>query len=105
MRWKARFFLTGEQVKKISRILAFRLNKTPPTFLELKSFEEDVVTLLENIKFRYTFSTHFGKRRKLKKINLSHKMFVFTDKTRNIYETSLDTYNKLLHDNITSKHY
>ena len=28
-------------------------------------------------------------------------MFAFADKTRNIYETSLDTYNKLLHDNIT----
>ena len=28
-------------------------------------------------------------------------MFVFADKTGNIYETSLDTYNKLLHDNIT----
>ena len=27
--------------------------------------------------------------------------FVFADKTRNIYETSLDTYNKLLQDNIT----
>ena len=33
-------------------------------------------------------------------------MFVFADKNRNIYETSLDTYNKLLHDNIvkTWKH-
>ena len=28
-------------------------------------------------------------------------MFVFADKTRNIYKTSLDTYNKLLHDNVT----
>ena len=28
-------------------------------------------------------------------------MFVFADKTRNIYETLPDTYNKLLHDNIT----
>ena len=37
----------------------------------------------------------------LKKINSSDKIFVFADKTRNIYETSLDTYNKLLHDNIT----
>ncbi len=26
---------------------------------------------------------------------------VFADKTRNIYETSLDTYNKTMHDNIT----
>ena len=37
----------------------------------------------------------------LKKINSSDKIFVFADKTRNIYETSLDTCNKLLHDNIT----
>ena len=37
----------------------------------------------------------------LKKTNSSDKIFVFADKTRNIYETSLDTYNKLLHDNIT----
>ena len=37
----------------------------------------------------------------LKKINSSDKIFVFADKTRNIYETSLDTYNKLLQDNIT----
>ena len=27
--------------------------------------------------------------------------FIFADKTRKIYEASLDTYNKLLHDNIT----
>ncbi len=37
----------------------------------------------------------------LKKINSSPNIFVFADKTRNIYETSLDTYNKLMHDNIT----
>ena len=37
----------------------------------------------------------------LKKIKSSDKIFVFADKTRNIYETLLDTYNKLLHDNIT----
>ena len=28
-------------------------------------------------------------------------MFVFADKTGNIYKASLDTYNKLLHDNMT----
>ena len=37
----------------------------------------------------------------LKKINSSPNIFVFADKTRNSYETSLDTYNKLMHDNIT----
>ena len=37
----------------------------------------------------------------LKKVNSSPNIFVFAVKTRNIYETSLDTYNKLMHDNIT----
>ena len=37
----------------------------------------------------------------LKKINSSNNIFIFADKTRNIYETSLDTYDKLHHDNIT----
>ena len=37
----------------------------------------------------------------LKKINSSPNIFIFADKTRNSYKTSLDTYNKLLHDNIT----
>ena len=30
-----------------------------------------------------------------------NNIFIFADKTRNIYETSLNTYNELLHDNIT----
>ena len=77
-------------------------NKTPPTYLELKPFEEDVLKLLENIKFRDT-KNHFQETLAydLKKIDSSDNTFVFADKTRNIYETSLDTYNKLLHDNIT----
>ena len=37
----------------------------------------------------------------LKKFNSSDKIFVFADETRNLYETSVDTYNELLHDNIT----
>ena len=71
-------------------------NKTPPTILELKPFAEDVLKLLENIKFRDT-KNHFQENlpNDLKKINSSDKIFVFPDKTRNIYETSLDTYNKL----------
>ena len=76
--------------------------KTPPTDLELKPFQEDVIKLIENTKFRDT-KGHFQDTlaNDLKKINSSDKMFVFADKTRNIYQTSLDAYNKLLHDNIT----
>ena len=70
--------------------------------LELKPVEEDALNLLENIQFRDT-KNHFQETlaNDLNKINSSDKIFVFADKTRNIHETSLDTYNKLLHDNIT----
>ena len=40
-------------------------DKTSPTVLDLKSFEKDVIQLLENIKVsrhKKTFSRHFGKR-------------------------------------------
>ena len=70
--------------------------------MELKAFEEDVLKIIDNIKFRDT-KNNFQETlaSDLKKINTSENMFVFADKTRNIYETSLETYNKLLHDNIT----
>ena len=102
MRWKAHFFLKGEKNQENINHFGLSSNKTPPTILVLKPFEEDVLKLLENIKFRDT-KNHFQENlaNDLKKINSSNKIFVFADKTRNIYETSLDTYNKLLHDNIT----
>ena len=102
MRWKTHFFLNGETSQEHMTNFGLSSNKTPPSVLKLKPFQEDVIKLLENIKFRDTKS-HFQDTlaNDLKKINSSDKLFVFADKTRNIYETSLDTYYKLLRDNIT----
>ena len=49
----------------------------------------------------FNFETRKTNFRHLWQINSSPNIFVFADKTRNIYETSLDKYNKLMHDNIT----
>ena len=91
MRWKAHFFLKGEKNQENTNHFGLSSDKTPPTILELKPFEEDVLKLLENIKFRDT-KNHFQENlaNDLKKINSSNKIFVFADKARNIYETSLD---------------
>ena len=88
MRWKAYFFLKGEKNQENINHFGLSSNKTPPTILELKPFEEDVLKLLENIKFRDT-KNHFQENlaNDIKKINSSDKIFVFADKTRNIYET------------------
>ena len=39
--------------------------------------------------------------REVQCLNSSPDIFIFADKSRNIYETSLNTNNELLHDNIT----
>ena len=54
MSWKAHFFLKGEKNQENTNHFGLSSNKTPPTILELKPFEEDVLKLLENIKFRDT---------------------------------------------------
>ncbi len=68
----------------------------------MKSFENNVINLIENIKSRNAKNQfQVSLANDLKKINSSPNIFVFADKTKKIYETSLDTYNKLMHDNIT----
>ena len=88
MRWKAHFFPKGEKSQENTRNFGLSSNKTPPTVLYLKPFEEDV----ETIKFRDTkdyFQDTFAND--LKKINSFDKMIVFAHKTRNIYKSSCTT--------------
>ena len=61
MRWKAHFILKGEKNQENTNHFGLSSNKTPPTILELKPFEEDVLKLLENIKFRDT-KNHFSRK-------------------------------------------
>ena len=70
----------------------------------MKPFETDLIKLIENIQFR-SGKNHFQKSlaNDLKKINSSPNILLFADKTRNIYEASLDTYNKLFNYMTTSQ--
>ena len=63
MRWKAHFFLKGEKSQEKTNYFGLPTSKTPPTILELKAFEENVLKIIENKKFRDTkqFSRNFGK--------------------------------------------
>ena len=102
MRWKAHFFNKNSINKNQNNHFGLASNKTPSSIPEMKPFETDLIKLIENIQFR-SGKNHFQKSlaNDLKKINSSPNIFIFADKTRNIYEASLDTYNKFLHDNIT----
>ena len=102
MRWKAKFFLKGSTNQNQRKLFGFSSNKSPPSIPLLNPFEDDLIKLTENVKFRRSkdkFQTSLAND--LKKINSPPNIFIFADKTRNIYETSLNTIYELLHDNIT----
>ena len=61
--------------------------------------------MVENVQFRQAKSTFQSKlKADLKEITSTNKVLIFADKTRNIYATDADNYQKLLRDNITKKY-
>ena len=107
MRWKAYFFdkhNDGNKKKSDPIINAFRLKsrKCLQQIPEMKAFENDILTMIENIEFRRV-SDEFLKKldEDIKKINSSEKMFVPADKTQSFYQIDKYTYNKILTENVT----
>ena len=80
-------------------------SKSAPKINEMKSFEEDVVRMVSSVEFKHV-KDHFLNNiaEDLKKVNSSQNVFVFADKTRNLYETAPDEYNKLVTENITKSY-
>ena len=65
-------------------------------------FEDDLQKMILNVQLRRV-KNDFQNRLKndIRSIQSSKKVFIFTDKTRNIYEMEKSNYEKLLTDNIT----
>ena len=103
MRWKAHFYLNGNNDKTDKTpTIGLKSKQSPPPVPNLRCFEEDVIQMIENIKFRnandqFLNTLESDKRR----IKTSPNVFIFADKTRNLYEMNANTYNKLLTENIT----
>ena len=76
-----------------------------PSNALLEPFEDDMFTMVENIKFRkINNALQKSLRRDIQTINASPKLFAFADNSRNIYQLEKQEYEKLLRDNITSKY-
>ena len=80
----------------------FSNTKVSPTTDDLTHFEEDLDIMIKNIEFK-SVSNNFQRQLAddIKAIKNSDKVFVSTDKLRNIYLMDKDQYKKLLHENIT----
>lgn len=90
-RWKAYFFLTGERNTTDNN--KYRPpNKSAPPIADMKAFEEDVIQMISNVKFRKSMIRFLKKIEKdLKSANSSERVMIFADKTRNMYEVSPET--------------
>ena len=68
----------------------------------MEAFEKELLDIIPNIKHRSVIDA-FQKKLKedIPKIKQSPNIFVFADKTGNIYEMPEQQHNKLLHDNVT----
>ena len=98
MRWRAFFFLeNGEtEERQQENHHGFKTRKCPPKVEELDEFEEDLLTMIEEVRFRNT-TNRFQQRLKedIRKIRKSRNIIVPADKTRNMYEVSEQQYEKL----------
>ena len=96
----------GTRRKQIKReYVRFQSRKCPLQIEELKSFEDDMLQMTENVRSRNVidqFQTTLSKA--TKKIKNATKMLIPADKTRNLYEIDHALYEKLLRQNITKNY-
>ena len=103
MRWRAHFFLQEKHESDIRREdFGFKSKITLPQCEHMEAFEKELLGIIPNIEFR---SVKDALQKKLKgdipKIKQSPTVFVFANKTSNIYELPEQQHEKLLHDKVT----
>ena len=103
MRWKAYFYLNKEtQEKQQKNTFGFKSRPHPPQCNLLEEFEKDVFDIIKSIKFRKVRNKLQEELKEdLSKIRKSRNMFVFADKTNNVYEMKSEDHEKLILENIT----
>lgn len=102
MRWKACFFESENDLEASVNNYGFKTKKCPPQVKDMIKFEEDMHELVKSVQFKRVKNEFLNKLKEdAREINQSSKLFVFADKSRNIYEVAKETHDKLLSDNTT----
>ena len=106
MRWKAYYFL-NQQETSTKETYGFKSKHSPPKINELIPFEEGMVDLIQNIKFKDNMKSSF--QRKLdadikNKIKKPNSLLIPADKTTNYYKMDTTAYSKLIKENVTKSY-
>ena len=101
MRWKAHLTDSNYIGHTNPLFHIFKSRKCPPQHKELVDFENGLLELIKNVTSRKVYNIDINNIVLTKSIRKSDNVFIFADKTRNLYETSKENCNKLLTENIT----
>ena len=107
MRLKARFYLKKNDKDECNdfktETYGFKSTYTPKVNKHLLAFENDLMELVRNVKFRRVHNKFQSELRKdVQRIRNSTNVIVAADKTANFYEMSKEEYSKLLESNVTA---
>lgn len=105
LRWKAHFFLSGQEEASNKETYGFKSRNSPPKINELIPFEEGMLNLIQTIEFddntskcRFQRTLNTDIETKIKKPN---NLLIPADKTTNYYSMNTATYEKLITENVT----
>ena len=107
LRWKAIFFINNSKETNESlasgSVYGLKSNKCLPQLKELIPFEDDLVDLVKNIKFRKVRNDFQMKLREdLRKVQSLKKTLTFADETSNMYWLEKEEYHRLLQNAVTT---
>ena len=96
MRWKAIQFNNDEDNDSKMEWYGLKSLSSPRPVKELIPFENELISLVKNIKFRKV-RNHFKDQlqQDLKGMKTSNKTMTFADKTTNIYRLTREEYEKM----------
>ena len=95
MCWKAHFFLNPGTTTKETN--GFKSTKNPPPIDELKGFEDDMLEMIQSMKFKQVNSPFLNQLKDdTECIKNEPKLLIAADKTMNFYKLEPATCNDLL---------
>ena len=87
MRWKAHFFLNPDTTSSSKETYGFKSSKNPPPVEELKDFEDDMLKMIQSVKFKQVNNPFLNKLTEdTDRIKNEPKLLIAADKTTNFYK-------------------
>ncbi|PFX13102.1 hypothetical protein AWC38_SpisGene22838 [Stylophora pistillata] len=105
MRWKSPLLSQPDTSSPSKETYGFNSTKNPPPIEELKGFEDDMLKMIQSVKFKQVNNPFLNKLKEdTDRIKNEPKLLIAADKTTNFYKLEPSTYNDLLEKNITKSY-